>query len=197
MDITSKLQIVAQNNGGIITTAKAEEMGISRALLWRLNRDSKIQRIAHGQYIFADDIQDELLSISLRSDKIVFSHETALYLHGISDRTPFVHTLTVPTGNIPSAAVQAECKMYFIKPELHGLGRTRMKTPFGNDVSCYDLERTVCDIVRSRNKVGTETFLAALKSYAARPDKDLNRLHNYARQFHVSTILRKYLEVLL
>lgn len=197
MDTISKLQNIAQNNGGIITTSKAAEAGISRALLWKLNNENKIQRIARGQYIFEDDIQDELLSIGLRSDKIIFSHETALYLHGISDRTPFEHTLTVPTGNIPSAVVQYECKMYFIKPELHALGRTTMKTQFGNKVSCYDLERTICDIIRSRNKVGTETFLAALKAYAVRPDKDLNRLYSYAKQLRVSGILRKYLEVLL
>jgi len=197
MDTMSKLQNIAKNNGGIITTSKAAEAGISRALLWKLNNENKIQRIARGQYIFEDDIQDELLSIGLRSDKIIFSHETALYLHGISDRTPFEHTLTVPTGNIPSAVIQAECKMYFIKPELHALGRTLLKTPFGNEVNCYDLERTICDIVRSRNKVGTETFLAALKAYAGRPDKDLNRLYSYAKQLRVSGILRKYLEVLL
>lgn len=197
MDTISKLQNIAKMGGGIITTSKAASVGISRTLLWKLNKENKIQRIARGQYIFEDDIQDELLSIGLRSDKIIFSHETALYLHGISDRTPLEHTLTVPTGNIPSAAVQSECKMYFIKPELHDLGRTIMKTPFGNEVSCYDLERTVCDIVRSRNKIGTETFLAALKAYVKRSDKDLNRLYNYAKQFHISGILRKYLEVLL
>ncbi len=197
MNTISKLKKIAVDNGGIITTAKAAETGISRTLLWKLNNENKIQRIARGQYIFENDIQDELLSLSLRSDKIIFSHETALYLHGISDRTPFEHTLTVPTGNIPSAMVQAECKMYFIKPELHGLGKTMLKTPFGNKVSCYDLERTICDIVRSRNKIGSETFLAALKAYAVRPDKDLNRLYNYAKQLRVSGILRKYLEVLL
>ena len=87
--------------------------------------------------------------------------------------------------------------MYFIKPELHNLGRSIMKTLFGNEVSCYDLERTICDIVRSRNKVGTETFLAALKAYAARSDKNLNRLYSYAKQLRVSGILRRYLEVLL
>ena len=197
IDSISKLENIAKMNGGIITTSKAAEAGISRALLCKLNNENKIQRIARGQYIFEDDIQDELFSIGLRSDKIIFSHETALYLHGISDRTPFEHTVTVPADNIPSAILQDECKMYYIKPELHVLGRTLTKTPFGNEVSCYDLERTICDIVRSRNKVGTETFLAALKAYAARSDKDLNRLYSYAKQLRVSGILRKYLEVLL
>ena len=61
-------------------------------MLCKLCKDDKIQRIVKGQYILPDDMQDELLSISKRSDKIIFSHETALFLHGISDRTPFEHT---------------------------------------------------------------------------------------------------------
>ena len=72
MDTISKLQNISKNNGGIITTSKAAESGISRALLWKLNNENKIQRIARGQYIFEDDIQDELLSIGMRSDNIVF-----------------------------------------------------------------------------------------------------------------------------
>jgi predicted transcriptional regulator of viral defense system len=74
-------------------------------------------------------MQDELLSISKRSENIIFSHETALYLHGISDRTPFEHTVTAPSGCIPSAAIRTECKVYYIKPELFELGKTTLRTP--------------------------------------------------------------------
>jgi predicted transcriptional regulator of viral defense system len=142
-------------------------------------------------------MQDELLAISNRSERIIFSHETALYLHGISDRTPFAHTVTAPSGCIPSAAIKAECKVYYIKPELFELGKTMLKTPAGNAVPAYDLERTICDIIRSRNKMGTETFLAALKLYAVNPRKDLNKLNTYAKKMRVSNVLRHYLEVLL
>ena len=142
-------------------------------------------------------MRDELLSIGRRSDKIVFSHETALFLHGISDRTPFEHTVTAPSGCIPSAAIKSECKVYYIKPELFDLGKTMLKTPSGNEVQAYDLERTVCDVIRSRNKMGTETFLAALKLYAASPRKDLNKLNSYAKKRRVSNVLRQSLEVLL
>lgn len=104
-------------------------------------------------------MQDELLAISNRSERVIFSHETALYLHGISDRTPFEHTVTAPSGCIPSAAIKSECKVYYIKPELFELGKTTMKTSAGNDVTAYDLERTVCDIIRSRNKLGQKLSL--------------------------------------
>ena len=197
MDYMSELAAIAKTHGGIIEPKISAERGISKAMLYKLCKENKIHRIVKGQYVLPEDIQDELLSIGNRSDRIVFSHETALYLHGISDRTPFEHTVTAPSGCIPSSAIRSECKVYYIKPELFDLGKTTLKTPAGNDVLAYDLERTVCDIIRSRNKVGTETFLAALKQYAASPRKDLNRLNCYAKRMRVSNILRLYLEVLL
>lgn len=197
MDYMTKLSAIAKSHGGIIETKIAAQHGISRAMLYNLCKENKIHRIVKGQYILPEEMQDELLSISKRSENIIFSHETALYLHGISDRTPFEHTVTAPSGCIPSAAIRTECKVYYIKPELFELGKTTLRTPAGNDVVAYDLERTVCDVIRSRNKIGTETFLAALKMYAANPKKDLNKLNSYAKQMRVSNVLRKYLEVLL
>ncbi len=193
----AKLTAIAEANGGIIETKTAAEHGVSRAMLHKLCKKNKIQRIVKGQYILTDDLQDELLAISNRSSQIIFSHETALFLHGISDRTPFEHTLTAPSGCVPSAAIKSECKVYYIKPELFELGKTGMRTLAGNMVPCYDLERTICDCIRSRNKMGTETFLAALKLYAASPKKDLNKLNSYAKQLRVANVLRQYLEVLL
>lgn len=197
MDYMTKLSDIAKSHGGIIETKIAAQHGISKAILYKLCKKDKIHRIVKGQYILPDDIQDELLSISKRSEKIVFSHETALYLLKISDRTPFEHTITASSDCIPSTAIKSECKVYYIKPELFELGKTILRTPYGNDVPAYDLERTICDVVRSRNKIGTETFLAALKLYAANPKKDLNKLNSYATKMRISNILHQYLEVLL
>ena len=81
----------------IIETKIAAQYGISRFMLYKLCKENKIHRIVKGQYVLPEDIQDELFSINKRSEKIIFSHETALFLHGISDRTPFEHT--VPSTN--------------------------------------------------------------------------------------------------
>ena len=128
MDFMIELAAIAKENGGIIETKVAAQHGISKAMLYKLCKEEKIHRIVKGQYILPDDMQDELLSISKRSENIIFSHETALYLHGISDRTPFEHTVTAPSGCIPSTAIKSECKVYYIKPELFDLGKTELKT---------------------------------------------------------------------
>ncbi|NLV16307.1 MAG: hypothetical protein GXY50_03730 [Syntrophomonadaceae bacterium] len=197
MDYMNELASIAKEHGGIVETKVAIERGISKAMLSKLCKENKIHRVAQGQYILPDDMQDELLSISKRSEQLIFSHETALFLHGISDRTPFEHTITVPSNYTPSVVTKAACRIYYIKPELFELGKTLLKTPAGNEVPTYDLERTICDVIRSRNKLGTETFLAALKMYAVSPKKDLNRLNSYAKKTRVSNVLRQYLEVLL
>lgn len=197
MDYIYEMQKIAKVNGGIIDNKTAASVGISRAMLSKFCKENKIQRLVRGQYILSDDIQDELLSIELRSKQLIFSHETALFLHGISDRMPFEHSVTAPSNKVPSKAIQQDCKIYYIKPELFELGKTKLSTQFGNEVTVYDLERTICDVIRSRNKVGSETFLAALKMYAANSNKNLNKLNNYAKEMRIAGIVRKYMEVIL
>ena len=101
MDFMAELTAIAKEHGGIIESKIAAEHGVSKAMLYKLCKEDKIHRIVKGQYILPDDVQDELLAISNRSERIIFSHETALYLHGISDRTPFEQTVTAPTVCIP------------------------------------------------------------------------------------------------
>ena len=119
MNSINELSNIAKDHGGIIETKTAAERGVSKSMLYKLCKENKIHRIARGQYILPEDLQDELLSISKRSEQIVFSHETALFLHGISDRTPFEHTVTAPTGCTPSLSIKAECKVYHIKNKLY------------------------------------------------------------------------------
>ena len=74
---------------------------------------------------------------------------------------------------------------------------TTAQTPFGHDVPVYDMERTICDVLRSRRHIEMQTFQGALKTYARRGDKDLRTLLRYAKMFRVEKILRQYLGVLL
>ena len=67
----------------------------------------------------------------------------------------------------------------------------------GNYITTYDLERTLCDVIRSRNKIDKQIVIEALKNYSKSKDKDLHRLYKYAGKFGVEKILNQYLEVLL
>ena len=74
MDYMTELTAIAKSHGGIIKTKIAAQHGISKAMLSKLCKEDKIQRIVKGQYILPDDMQDELLAISNRSERVIFSH---------------------------------------------------------------------------------------------------------------------------
>jgi len=192
-----ELEDLVNSHGGIISTSDAEKAGLSRTAISILARNGLLIRLARGQYALPGDLTDELFLWQKRMKSLVYSHETALFLHGIAERTPSIHSITLPDKMRLSASFPCRLKVYTIQSEQFEIGLVQMPTKMGHEVRSYDLERTICDVIRSRNRIDDQTFFAALKNYAERSDKNLNRLGNYAMQFKVANPLRRYLEILL
>ena len=64
-------------------------------------------------------------------------------------------------------------------------------------IPMYNLERTICDLIRSRNNIEIQDFNSILKNYISRKDKDLNRLMEYGKLLKIDNVIRRYMEVLL
>jgi hypothetical protein len=72
-----------------------------------------------------------------------------------------------------------------------------MPSPHGNLIRTTNLERTICDVVRSRNQVETQFVSAALRRYVSKKERNIDLLYQYAKQFRIQKIIRQYIEVLL
>ena len=197
MKMNSVILEALKKNNNVITTAQVVELGFSRYLLSKYEKEGLLERERQGVYVLPNSVHDDMYTLMLRSEKIIFSHDTSLFLNGLSERTPFVHSVTIPNNTRVSKVIQEECVCYYIKPELHQIGMTIRKTTLGNEVRCYNAERTICDLLRSRNRLDEETVIGAVKNYAASSDKDLNLLAVYASKFRVNKELKRYMEVLL
>ena len=185
-------------NSEYLTYADARKAGLSKYRFYKFIRENECSKVGHGEYALGDTLPDSLYVMHMRCPSAVFSHDEAFYYHGLSDREPLACTLTVYSGYNPHRLISnGECKVYMIKKELLDVGKTMVKDNFGNTVPMYDLERTICDLIRSRNSIEVQEFNTVLKSYVARKDKDLNRLMEYAVLFGIQNVLRRYMEVLL
>jgi predicted transcriptional regulator of viral defense system len=197
MNINSEILQQMKKNNNVITTSQVLQLGYSKALLTKYVKAGLLERSRHGVYSLPDAVNDDMYALMLRSSKIIFSHDTALFLNGLSERTPFRHTVTIPSDSALPASIKGECNCFYIKPELHRLGMIEKKTTFGNNVRCYNMERTICDFLRSRNRCDEETLISAVKNYAVSKDKNLSVLSDYAKRLRVGKALKHYLEVLL
>jgi len=179
-----------------LNVSAAKALGISRAMLAYMAQKGRLRRLAHGLYAPIDEISDDLFVISLRSPKIVFSHETALALHKLHNRIPAMPTFTIPTGGRSPRSLDHTVVVYHICDRLFDLGKTNVTSFLGNDIPCYDPERTICDVIRSRCRVDVETYTGAIRAYAASSGKNLPLLFKYAKEMGIERKVHAVLEVL-
>lgn len=197
MDNFKKILIIMKNNGGYITTKELEKNNINRYFLTKMIERKQIKRISRGYYGLADYNADEYYKTISASEKAIFSMNTALYLHNLSDRTPLVYDITVPYYYGGSLRTNKNVKLYFVKSSILNLGKIEMTSPFGMKIKVYDKERTICDIVKNRNNMDMEIFSKAIKTYMKSSDKKLNKLMKYAKELKIENKIREYMELIL
>lgn len=192
-----KLEELIKKQNGYITTQDAFYKGIHREYLTMLVEEEKLIRTSPGVYQSPEAWEDKLYAYQQKKKHMIYSHDTALYLHGLSDRDPIHYSVTLPTGYNTSQIKQIELITYTIKPSLFELGKMTMKSPCGNDITVYDKERTICDIIRSRSRIDKQILSDGLKRYVKDTSKNLNNLLMYAKKMGIDSVLRNYMEILL
>lgn len=197
MNQTSKIIDIINNNGGYITIKELEKNNINRYYLSVLSKEGKIVRISRGYYSLKNGFADNFYIMLSKSKRSVFSDATALYLHDLSDRNPSIYDITIPYGYGNSYKDEKNVNLHYVKKELLDLGVIEMKSPFGMKVRVYDVERTICDIIKNKNRMDSEIFTRALQRYSKLKSKDLNKLMRYAKQLKVDKKVREYMEVLI
>ncbi|MDY2794378.1 abortive phage infection protein [Peptostreptococcus porci] len=188
---------IAEEKNGVIQTSDITERGISKPVLKEFLKKYNYHRISRGVYCSPDVWEDHLYFLQLRCPKVIFSHETALYLLDMTDQEPLKYTVTVKSGYNATHLREDGIKVFSIKKELFNLGIMTTKTPFGNEVVIYNPERTICDMIRNRSSIDIQVFQNSLKRYVKRKDKNLHLLMEYSEKLRVKKILTNYLEVLL
>lgn len=197
MTIPAELKPILTQNGNTITTAEANAAGISNERLRQLVKRGVLERPAFGIYVLPHDFVDRMYATQQRRPKIIYSHETALFLHDLTDRDPMSYSVTVPTGYNTVKLREEGFTVYTIKRDLHTVETTEAETMFGHTVRVYTMERTICDCLRSRSRMDVTLLTDALRRYVRRKDKNLNTLMKMAKTFRVEQPLRHYMEVLL
>ena len=194
---TEEIIKMARENNGIITTAMVVAAGFSRGNIKYLVDKGVIEKSARGVYILPEVWNDEIFNLQHRFKRGIYSHETALFLWDLTDRTPNRYHMTFPVNYNLTKPKEENIRCVQCKKALYDLGIEEVTTPGGNTVRAYSVERTLCDTLRPHSHTDIQIVAEAFKHYVTRSDRNIPVLSEYAKILKIETRPRSYLEVLL
>lgn len=193
----NKIREIIKQNNGVITAKEVSDNKIDSWYLTNLVQKGELERVARGVYFDPNfDNYDELYFFQLQNKACIYSYQTALYLHRLTDRLPFTNEVTVKQG-YNAWRIKDSVIVHQVKKEWYERGKVEIKTDMGNSVYAYDMERTICDLVRDRKNQDTEIFSKACNLYIKKDSKNIWKLREYAKEFGIAQQIEEILEVIV
>lgn len=127
---------------------------------------------------------------------MIFSNNTALYFFGKTERTPFKMDVTV-SNNYNASNIQDLVNIHRTTKEVLELGAIEVVSPQGQKVRCYNLERTVCDIIKNPKYIDLETRNKAIKQSIRDERFDSNLMFEYSKKMKVYKKVESYMEAII
>ena len=191
----SNIEIIEElmkKNNGYITSKELDMFDIHRMYLSIMRNKGIIEKVSPGIYIASNKIEDTYYVFSLSMPNVIFSHMTALYFHGLSIKAPNdVYDITVKRSY--NSAHLRKHNVFYVDNDIYELGITEIETPMGNKVKIYDVERCICDIIRSKNRIDSDQIKHSIREYIKRKDKDLVKLSLYAEKLGIKEVVMDYI----
>lgn len=188
------IESIMKMNNGYVTSKEISNFGIHRMYLNIMKKKRIIEKVGNGIYIDSSRIEDNYFVFNLELPNIVYSHMTALYFHGLSIKAPNdKYDITVP-NNYFNYKIKNQ-NVFYVDTDTYNLGIMEVSTPMGNKVRAYDIERCICDIIRSKNRMDSEHVKYSIREYLKRKDKDLAKLSKYAERMRIKDEVMNYVEV--
>lgn len=195
MDSKAKIKALFEEADGTVTAGQLAIAGLHGNELQELVTRGELHRVGRGLYVLGTAWEDDFFLLQQRYSRGIYSHETALYLQGMTENAPENCTMTFPKGyNAPSLKTE-NVIIKRVVPENYAPGIVEIPSPCGNPLRVYDIERTLCDIVRGSGS-DIQTVNAAMRKYAASKSRDIHKLMQYAEQLRVKPKIQRYMEIL-
>ena len=188
------IESIMKMNNGYVTSKELSNLGIHRMYLNIMKEKGMIEKVGNGIYIDSNKIEDSYYVFNLSMPNTIFSHMTALYFHGLSIKAPD-DKYDITVRKTYNSKHLKKHHVFYVPDDIYELGLTEAETPMGNRVRVYDIERCVCDIIRSKNRMDSEFVKHSVREYIKRKDKDLVKLSKYADKMGIKKEVMDFMEL--
>lgn len=153
-------------------------------------------QVRRGVYANIDQLSGDMTDINTIVPDGILCLWSAWNIHQLTTSMPQAFHVAVKRDRKVTVPSFPKIEIHHYTESILKLGIMKMKID-GFNIRVYDVERSVCDAVKFRNKVGMDVCSEIINNYLERPNRNLSRLMDYARILRVGTILEQYLQVKL
>ncbi len=181
----------------IISTCDIIKLNIPKVVLTRLIGKKKIERIKRGVYVLPNSLGDEYYTLLYGINDAVYSYFTALYFHNLCERVPIKYDVTVKRNYGGTLIKNEDVTLHYVDESIFDLGKVKVKSPQGQEVECYDIERCLCDLIKDKDNLYFEYVKYAFVKYYREEKHDTFKLYKYAKLMGIEKQVHEFMETLL
>ncbi len=193
-----KILTIFRQQSGFATSRDITAVGLHHKYLKDLLEDGTIIKLKHGLYSLSENDQYNSLKeaqVSIPDGIICLGTALAYY-----DLTTWIASeihIAIPRGRKIKLPEFPPIQLSSFSGVFYSLGIVSVEVEPGINIQIYDREKTICDIVRFRNRIGFDIMKEALQEYVYCKERNLNKLVSYGKDLRISSVLMKYLEILI
>lgn len=183
------------NNGGFISSADAKKASLYNQLLYE-TRTGRIVRVRRGVYAINDGLVKQMIDVETLVPGGVLCLYSAWSFHELTTQIPQAYNIAVERSRRITLPDFPPIELSFMSQKAYELGVKEFVVD-GFKVKIYDLEKSVCDAIKYRNKIGLDVSSEIFKSYLSRKDRDITLLYEYASQLRVEKKIDELIKFML
>ncbi len=186
--------IVTQQGGFIRLQGKSHENTYRRIV--RAEKNGKLMRVRKGVYALPYAFMDAMIDVESVVPGGVVCMYNAWAFYGLTMVTPPTFCIAVEAKRKIVFAQKQMITLYYWNELSLILGVEEVEYS-SHKVRMTNAERSVCDAVRYRNKIGEDLCLEIIRNYLKRPDRKIGLMMEYAKALRVGKVLGTYLNILM
>ena len=182
---------------GLITNKDIIDNNIPKSALNSLIKKADVEKVKNGVYNLKDTLTDEYYLLLYGNKDAVYSYFTALYFHGLCEMVPQIYDITVKKNYGGNLQKNKKVRLHYVEDTIFELGKTTIKSPQGQEIIVYDVERCLCDIIKNQENLYFEYVKYAFNEYYRVQKHDTFKLYKYARIMGIEEKVSNFMGVLL
>ncbi|BBI17244.1 type IV toxin-antitoxin system AbiEi family antitoxin domain-containing protein [Neochlamydia sp. S13] len=199
MNAKQKALDLFKKNHGLLRTAEAIHLDIHPRTLYQMRDEGLLEQLAKGVYRLTeipDFSEPDLVLVSKKIPQGIICLISALAYHEITTQIPHFVYVALPPKSRKSRLDYPPIRYFYYSEKAYSQG---LETTLigGYPIKIYNIEKTLADCIKFRNKIGTGVVIEALKMYWQRKNTQIDRLYEYAKLNRVEKILHPMMETIV